>query len=156
MTDLNRDEALLFWKKKIKMADSKNLSFSTTTNSQYFFAKISGIGFWVSPINWCKGHWFCSTSKLSKAKFSRLENLALLSLYIHWGKCVYFSFFEWLNLRLCQTNIIVNFIIQELKNKHTFPQKYTNWAKLSSLNLTEREETKNKYFAPKSILYAPR
>ena len=46
-------------------------------------------------------------------------------------------------------NIIVNFSIQKLKNKHTFPQKSTNWAKLSSLNLTEREETKTRYFAPK-------
>ena len=37
---------------------------------------------------------------------------------------------------------IVNFSIQKLENKHTFPKKFTNWAKLSSLNLTEREETK--------------
>ena len=27
-------------------------------------------------------------------------------------------------------NIIVNFIIQKLKSKHTSPKKYTNWAKL--------------------------
>ena len=45
-------------------------------------------------------------------------------------------------------NIIVNFIIQKLKNKHTFPKKSKNWGKLSSLNFTEREETKSKYFAP--------
>ena len=35
----------------------------------------------------------------------------------------------------------VNFTIQKLKNKHTFLKKYTNWVKLSSLILTEREET---------------
>ena len=34
-----------FFEKKIKMADSKQL------NSQNFFAKISGIGPWVSRIN---------------------------------------------------------------------------------------------------------
>ena len=37
---------------------------------------------------------------------------------------------------------LVNFKIQKLKNKHTFHKKYTNWAKLSSLILTEPEETK--------------
>ena len=41
---------------------------------------------------------------------------------------------------MCQTKHIVYFIIQKLKNKHTFLEKYTNWAKLSSLILTEREE----------------
>ena len=45
-------------------------------------------------------------------------------------------------------DIIVNSIIQKLKNKHTFLKKYTNWAKLSSLILTEQEETNTKYFAP--------
>ena len=39
-------------------------------------------------------------------------------------------------------NIIVNFIIQKLKSKHTSLKKYTNWAKLIyfSLVLREREE----------------
>ena len=31
----------------------------------------------------------------------------------------------------CQKNIIVNFIIQKLKSKHTSLKKYTNWDKLS-------------------------
>ena len=53
-------------------------------------------------------------------------------------------------------DIIVNFIIQKLKNKHTFLKKYTNWAKLSSLVLREQEETKNRYFAPvRTLLIAP-
>ena len=43
---------------------------------------------------------------------------------------------------------MVQLWIQNLKNKHTFPKKSKNWGKLSSLNLTEREETKSKYFAP--------
>ena len=47
--------------RKIQMADSKKLSFSATTNSQYFFTKISGIGPWVSRLNWYDEHWFCST-----------------------------------------------------------------------------------------------
>ena len=37
------------------------MSFSSSANSQYFFAKISGIGPWVIWINWCKGHWCGST-----------------------------------------------------------------------------------------------
>ena len=47
-------------------------------------------------------------------------------------------------------DIIVNFIIQKLKSKHTSLKKYTNWAKLIyfSLILREREEKTTKYFAP--------
>ena len=52
------------------------------------------------------------------------------------------------NFLLRYVDMIVNFIIQKLKNKHTFLKKYTNWAKLSSLILTEQEETKTRYFAP--------
>ena len=39
-------------------------------------------------------------------------------------------------------SIIENFIIEKLKNKHTFLKKHTNWAKLSSLVLTEWEKKK--------------
>ena len=35
--------------------------FQGFVNSQYFFMKISWVGPWVSRIDWCKGHWFCST-----------------------------------------------------------------------------------------------
>ena len=35
--------------------------FQGFLNSQSFFMKISWIGPWVSRIDWCKGHWFCST-----------------------------------------------------------------------------------------------
>ena len=42
----------------------------------------------------------------------------------------------------------MNFIIQKLKNKHTFLKKLPNWAKLSSLILREQEETITKYLAP--------
>ena len=38
-------------KKKIRMADSKKTSFSSSANSQYFFMKILWIGPWVSRIN---------------------------------------------------------------------------------------------------------
>ena len=44
----------------------------------------------------------------------------------------------------------MNFIIQKLKNKHIFLKKLSNWAKLNSLILREREETITKYFAPKT------
>ena len=45
-------------------------------------------------------------------------------------------------------DIIVHLIIQKLKNKQT-PQKLYNLKKLNSLILTEREETKTRYFALK-------
>ena len=84
----------------------------------------------------------------NERKIYKLRQLSLLSqfVYIFWGKCVYFSIFEWWK---CQMNVIVNFIIQNLKSKHTALKKYTNWDKLSclslyifSLVLREREETK--------------
>ena len=35
---------------------SKKTEVFNSANSQYFFAKISGIGPWVSRIIWCNGH----------------------------------------------------------------------------------------------------
>ena len=52
---------------------------------------------------------------------SKWENLALLSLYTFWGKCVYHSKIY----NYVKQNIIVNFIIQKLKNEYTFLKKYT-------------------------------
>ena len=39
----------------------KKTEFFKNPNSQYFFAKISGIGPWLSRINWCEGRWCGST-----------------------------------------------------------------------------------------------
>ena len=39
----------------------KKTEIFNSPNSQYFFAKISGIGPWVSRINWCKLHQCGST-----------------------------------------------------------------------------------------------
>ena len=50
-------------------------------------------------------------------------------------------------------DIIVHFIIQKLKNKHTFLKKYTNCAKLCSLVLTEQKETQTRYFADKKLAH---
>ena len=97
-------------------------------------------------VNKVRNIWF-----LSPLVPSKQENLALLSLFTFWGKCVYFSIFEWQNPQLCQTKHNCKFYHSKLKNKHTFLKKYTNWAKLSSLVLREWEETKTRYFAPKVI-----
>ena len=62
--------------------------------------------------------------------------------------CLFFNF--WMikfTIMYVLFDIIVNLIIQILKQT-PFLQKYTNWAKLISLVLTEREETKTRYFAP--------
>ena len=39
-----------------KYQKPKEMSFFSSSNSQYFFSKISGIGLWVSMINWWEGH----------------------------------------------------------------------------------------------------
>ena len=51
-----------FWKKEIQNGQLKKNWFSSSTNSRYFFTKISWIGPLVSRIDWCEGHWcqnFC-------------------------------------------------------------------------------------------------
>ena len=70
----------MFLKKTIQMAGSKKLIFSIT-NSHYFFAKILGIGPWVSRINWYEGHWFCSTYRV---QFTA-KNAILVFLPINWA-----------------------------------------------------------------------
>ena len=73
---------------------------------------------------------------LSPLVQSKQENLALLTLYIFSGKCFFFQFLNDKIHNYVKQNIVVTFIIQKLKNKHTFLKKYTNWAKLSSLVLS--------------------
>ena len=74
---------------------------------------------------------FSSRSPKLREKCISFVQLVLLSLYMFWGKCVYFSISEWWNSQLFKKkNIIVKFIIQKLKSKHTSLKKYTNWAKL--------------------------
>ena len=51
-----------FWKKRFQNGRLKKTMFFKTVNSQYFFAKLSGIGPWVSRINWCEGHQCDSTN----------------------------------------------------------------------------------------------
>jgi hypothetical protein len=48
--------------------------------------------------------------------------------------------------------IIVHFIIQKLKNKHTFFKNIQTEKAEEPLILTEREETKTRYFPPRSML----
>ena len=48
---------------------------------------------------------------------------------------------------LIQKNIIVNFIIQKLKSKHTSLKQYTNWDKLSCFSLYIFWENERKYFS---------
>ena len=51
----------IFLKRKIQNGRLKKTEFFNSANSQYFFLKISGIGFWVNSINWCKSHQCGST-----------------------------------------------------------------------------------------------
>ena len=79
-------------------------------------------------------------------------SLKMREKYISFAQFVYFLmevfYFSILNDKIhnymCQKKLIVNFIIQKLKSKHTSIKKYTNWAKLIQffLNLREQEEKK--------------
>ena len=82
-------------------------------------------------------------------KLSSLAEISLsfLSLYTFWGKCVYF--FEFLNNEIHSYilfDIIVHFIIQKLKNKHTFLIKYTNWESLGISHFDRTRGEKNQIF----------
>ena len=62
------------------------------------------------------------------------------------------SIFQFLNDKIhnyVKQNIIVDFIIQKVKKHTQFSQKVYRLRKLNSLILTEREETKTRYFAPR-------
>ena len=50
-----------FSEKKIQNGRLKKTEFFNLVKSWAISAKISWIGPWVSRIDWCKGHWFCST-----------------------------------------------------------------------------------------------
>ena len=75
-------------KKKYQNGWLKKAEIFNSPSSQFFFAKISGIGLWVSTINWCKGHWCGSTYlvvRLSdiKGQFT-VKNAILLFLALFW------------------------------------------------------------------------
>ena len=50
-----------FLKNKVQNGQLKKSSFSSSSNSQYFFTKISWIVPLVSIVDWCEGHWCAST-----------------------------------------------------------------------------------------------
>ena len=81
-----------FLKKKIQNGWLKKTTFFKTVNSQYFFAKLSGIGPWVSRINWCEGHQCDSTDMVV-----RLSNIRPKT----GKKCIFCVF--WPFLSLCRT-----------------------------------------------------
>ena len=55
LTDFHKNEAIFFFEKKIKMDNSKKLSFSKSPILN-IFVKILWIGPWVSRIDGCEGH----------------------------------------------------------------------------------------------------
>ena len=63
----------------------------------------------------------------SLKKYTNWDTLVCLSF---WRKCVHFSIFEWWKCQMDFLDIIVNFIIQKMKSKHTSLKKYTNWDNL--------------------------
>ena len=81
-----------FWEKKIQIGRLKKTSFCQTVNSQYFFAKLSGMRPWVSRIDRCKGHWFVSiymAVRLSdiNSKMTKKQKKCFLSSPIACGAC---------------------------------------------------------------------
>ena len=85
---------------------------------------------------------FFSPLVLSNERF-----LSFLSLYTFWGKCD--PFFNFWTHNYVKQNITVNFIIQKLKNKHIFLKNIQTEKAEEPFILTEREETKTRYFPPK-------
>ena len=83
---------MILGKKKIENGPLKKTTLFQTVNSQYFFAKLSGMGPWVSRIDWCEGYWFGSTYIAV-----RLSNIRPKT-----GKICIFHVFR-LFLRSCQT-----------------------------------------------------
>ena len=79
-------------RKKNQNGRLKKSSFFKIANSQYFFAKISQIGPWVSRIEWCEGHW-CGSAYMTV----RLSDISLNTAKNH-KNCI-FSLF----LSLCRT-----------------------------------------------------
>jgi hypothetical protein len=64
--------------------------------------------------------------------------------------------FQFLNDKMhnnVKQNKIVHFIIQKLKNKHTFLKIIQTEKAEEPLILTEREETKTRYCAPYTVYY---
>ena len=65
------------WSKPKKLKKKKKWP----TQKKYFFAKISGIGPWVSKINWCEGHWYGSTYMVIKKENNIRSPIQTLFLY---------------------------------------------------------------------------
>ena len=61
----------------------KKSTFFKTVNSQYFFAKLSGIVHWNNRINWCEGHQCDSTDMVVRLSDIRPKT----------GKNAFFEFF---------------------------------------------------------------
>jgi hypothetical protein len=74
--------------------------------------------------------------------------LSFLSLYIFEENVFIFQFLNDKIHSYVVFDIIVHFIIQKLKNKHTFLKTIQTEKAEEPLILTEREETKTRYFAP--------
>ena len=94
-------------------------------------------------------HTFNKKYKKLKKLSSLSERTQLSQFFILFEESVFN--FQYLNDKMhnyVKQNIIVHFIIQKLKSKHTFLKKYKKLRKLNPLNLTEREETKSRYFPP--------
>ena len=75
---------------------------------------------------------FQFTCQKKNTSFKKYTNWAKLSHF--WGKCVFWHVedLSWeISCMNVKKNIIVNFTIQKLKNKHISLKKYTNWAMLS-------------------------
>ena len=114
--------ALWWWLLKQKWGKWEEISFSKNILLSYGHLPLT-----MTEVG---NFWFLPPLVLSNWEVPQLSHF--------WGKCVYFSIFEW-----SQHNISVNFIIQRLKNK------IYKLRKLRNLSFsTEQEVTKTKYFAP--------
>ena len=73
-------------RKKIKMTDSKKPEIFNSPNSQYFIAKISGIGPWVIRINWREGYQCGSTYMAIRMSYMTTKNAFLAIFWDYIGQ----------------------------------------------------------------------
>ena len=82
-----------------------------------------------------------SRSLKTREKYTNWDNLVCFSLYIFWGKCVYFSILEWWKWILSIKNGKVNTLLPKILSQFVY----------FFLVLREWEEIKTKYSAPETV-----
>ena len=131
------------WRPKGKSALFKNVWSVTKIQIQINFSTQRIMEKWKTLWHTCD-EFRCEIYGFCLLPFCQNERTYLCSVCILFEESVFI--FQFLNYKL------YNYVKQNCKFHHSkileIKTLSTNWANVSSLNLTEWEETKNRYFAP--------